>query len=480
MLKKIEKGYLMRKGSFSVEKVTSFTIDHNTRKSKPRYLIGLENKENIYEEYYSYEEFEESARKRYQEVVKQRVQKNHKFFEEAVISLEEHHTIDDVENLFKELKKEFGGHTLINLAIHNDEGHFEKNEIEYYPTKHILKKDDGWYILDEDNLDQIADLEKPKNEDFKIKVDINDFKRVYNYHAHAVFSRFDLDLGRNARMQQKDMSHRIKFVSETLGMRYDPDNKTRHKKKSIGDFKQEKSTIRNEKLKLLKKIDFEKDKNQKLEQELEQIKQSQDKKNLAKQKDLKEEVNRLRTELQGQSAIREDYAKLEELNRDLKQLIKDKSLTVLDLKEKIKELENSILDDKKRLYDYEETFEKLDKVLLIEEDKKEGKDYLKLDEIVGRVSKLVQLVDKFKRAFNEFNQLLEKPKQTFNGIRLAVISKLKFGGEDKKDYINKIADKSKEINKKFSKDDNQGTKEKEDINTSSSKFTLKRKRKSTG
>ncbi len=178
----------MRKGSFSVEKVTSFTIDHNTRKSKPRYLIGLENRDNIYEEYYTYDDFQELAEKRYQEVVKQKMQKSQKenLFEEAVISLEEHHTIDDVKNLFKELKKEFTGHTLINLAIHNDEGHFEKNGIEYYPTKHILKKDDGWYILDEDNLDQIADLEKPKNEDFKIKVDINDFKRVYNYHAHAV------------------------------------------------------------------------------------------------------------------------------------------------------------------------------------------------------------------------------------------------------------------------------------------------------
>lgn len=39
-------------------------------------------------------------------------------------------------------------------------------------------------------------------------------------------------------------------------------------------------------------------------------------------------------ELQGQGAIREDYARLEELNKDLKQQIKDKSLTVIDLQKK--------------------------------------------------------------------------------------------------------------------------------------------------
>ncbi len=36
------------------------------------------------------------------------------------------------------------------------------------------------------------------------------------------------------------MSHRYKFVTETLGMKYEPDNKTRHKKKSIGDTKNKK------------------------------------------------------------------------------------------------------------------------------------------------------------------------------------------------------------------------------------------------
>ena len=232
----------MRKASFSVEKVSSNTDAHNTREHSPKYLLGCEeDNPNVYIKYYDYDEFQTLAENRYVEVNNQKMQQKQKdsMFEEALISLEKNHTEKDIENLFKDLNKKFTGHTLINLAIHRDEGHFEKDGIEYYPTKHILQKDDGWYILDEDDTEILQALQdkdfKPKNEDFKVKVNIEDFEKVYNYHAHAVFSRFDLELGKSARLQKKDMSERYKFVAENMQMRYAPDE-SRFVKKSINQY----------------------------------------------------------------------------------------------------------------------------------------------------------------------------------------------------------------------------------------------------
>lgn len=248
----------MRKASFSVEKPTSHTIAHNTREDAPKYLIGLaEGRENLYEEYYSFENFQALAEARYLEVHKQKMQTSQKeaLFEEALISLEEHHTKDDVIKLFEALNKKYTGHTLINLAIHNDEGHFVRDGIEYYPTKHILEKEDGWYILDENDthiLEALKDKDfKPKAEDFKIKVNIKDFEKVYNYHAHAVFSRFDLETGKSARFQKGTMSERYKFVAEQMKMKYAPEE-NRLVKKSIGQYKADLSATRNAKLVLKK------------------------------------------------------------------------------------------------------------------------------------------------------------------------------------------------------------------------------------
>lgn len=60
---------------------------------------------------------------------------------------------------------------------------------------------------------------------------------------------------------------------------------------------------------------------------------------LAKEADLKAEIAKLRATLKEQGGKREDYAKLEQANRELKAQLKDKTLTVEDLAKKIKSLE---------------------------------------------------------------------------------------------------------------------------------------------
>jgi len=79
-------------------------------------------------------------------------------------------------------------------------------------------------------------------------------------------------------------------------------------------------------------------------------------KELAKQKDLKAEIKQLREALQAQGAVREDYAQLEALNRELKEQIKAKDLTIEQLKNKL---------ESKTLYKnfYEKNYEKKKKQL---------------------------------------------------------------------------------------------------------------------
>jgi len=97
-----------------------------------------------------------------------------------------------------------------------------------------------------------------------------------------------------------------------------------------------------------KEKELENQKNRNIDQDLEQIKTNQDNKDLAKQKDLKEEIAKLRIELKENAAVRENYAKLEQLNKELKQQIKDKNLTIEELQNKLKELEFSMTSIKEK------------------------------------------------------------------------------------------------------------------------------------
>lgn len=82
---------------------------------------------------------------------------------------------------------------------------------------------------------------------------------------------------------------------------------------------------------------------------------------LAKGKDLDLEVKKLREELQELKAERKDHAKLEQLNRDLKDEVKNKTLTIEDLNEHMQSLKQSFLNSKKENTELQKRNEKLEK-----------------------------------------------------------------------------------------------------------------------
>lgn len=226
----------MRKGTFSVQKASPNSSAHNSRSNPPKYLIGLANgTKNYYELIQSDDDFILEAQSIYKKTIGQKMQKSQveNLIHETVLTLKKSQNENDVKNLFKKLNKKYGGHELLEIAIHRDEGYFERDGIAFYPTKNILKKDNDWYICSD------TSIAKPTKNDFDKRVNINEFERVYNYHAHAKFSMFDRKLGKSARMQKKDMSSRIKFVSDELGLLFAPDQETSRIKKSVNLVKDE-------------------------------------------------------------------------------------------------------------------------------------------------------------------------------------------------------------------------------------------------
>ncbi|DAB38849.1 MAG: hypothetical protein A2023_07190 [Sulfuricurvum sp. GWF2_44_89] len=240
-----------RSATFSVTAAGAHSSAHNSREEKPKYLIGtLPGSENFYDLRYSDSDFLELAAAKYKETTGQKMQQKQKdaLIKETVLSIEAHHTEADVQKVFDELAAKYGGHYVTELSIHRDEGHFEdENGITYYPTKDILKKEDGWYIVPlAESITHASDY-RPKGEEFSEKVDINDFKPIHNIHAHVKFSMFNPDIGKTGRMKHNELNDRIKTAARVLKLKYEPEKKS-DKRGNVTEVKSKHKAVRNEKV----------------------------------------------------------------------------------------------------------------------------------------------------------------------------------------------------------------------------------------
>ncbi len=199
---------------------------------------------------------------------------------------------------------------------------------------------------------------------------IKDGKNIKNYHAHIEFLGLDSD-GASVRkkLTKKTLSQLQTKTAEILemerGINYAQSKTERPHRLDTYDFKAHKE--REE-----KSINTE----------------------LAKQKDLKELIARLRADLKEKNAERKEYAELEQLNRDLKARIKNKDLTVTNLETKIKELNKRIKelgDNYIKLKSFTDAFSKENKelkdelILHTQNDKKVVTDYNQLKEDFTKV-----------------------------------------------------------------------------------------------
>ncbi len=117
----------MRKSSFHIQPASLFGFPHNGREVLASYLIdnSSENECNrtAKEALEEYSKYLDEAISNYFERTKQSIQtKSDKFIWEAVINLEQHHTLSDVMNLVKKLEEKYGWRE-VQVSVHKDEGH---------------------------------------------------------------------------------------------------------------------------------------------------------------------------------------------------------------------------------------------------------------------------------------------------------------------------------------------------------------------
>lgn len=425
----------MRKGTFSVQTANPNSAKHNSRELAPKYLIDTSAK-NYYELLKKDDDFILEAQAIYKEKIKQTMQKKQveNLIQETVLTLQPNQDENDVKDLFKKLNKKYGGHELLEVAIHRDEGYFLKDDIAYYPTKNILNKNGDWYVCSD------TSIKRPKKDDFDQIVNIDEFEKVFNYHAHAKFSMFDRETGKSARMQKKDMSERIKFVSDELGLLFAPDQETSRIKKSV-------NLVKDEHLVRARELETQKE----LKQEL------------AKAKDLQEINKQLREELKQAAATREDYAKLEALNKDLKEQLKDKTLTVDELNKKIDEYKQekapktneNILNDKSIPEKEKEVLNQFTSDLTTSMQKEIKRELVTVktgllkseDKELNIINEPNSLFQSIKKSFsNQFNVLYELAKEKAKEFYKDII-------KSKDTEISELKEKNKELlNSNFNKD----------------------------
>jgi len=286
--------------SINIQTAKSTSKAHMSRDKnhKITYLLDPDSQGNEYKTFLDSEKYLADAQVAAKKLTGRKMQQKaiDHFVQEAVLNLEDFHTVDDVEKVFIELKKEFGGFEIFQIAVHRDEGYFyHRNEdLEYRPNRDIFFNDqEKKFYLDSK---------------FKNEADLNQFEKRYNFHAHVLFSKFDMTTGKNPRLKKSDMSKIQTISAKALGMKrgelFSKAKRMSHwQLKKAHDLKRDEKKVKNQ--------------------------------TLAKQKDLKAEIKNLRAELQELGAVREDYAKLEQINKELKERIKQKNLTEQELKGKI-------------------------------------------------------------------------------------------------------------------------------------------------
>jgi len=136
--------------SIHIEKVSTGSFIHNDRSMKVSYLIDdssmNECNRSADEAIRLFQQMKNTAEKNYIERVNQKMQKKTIFLKEAIVNLQEHHTLKDLEPIKQKL--ESYGYTVLQVSIHRDEGFVndeQKKEKNYHAhiTMFALNTEDG-------------------------------------------------------------------------------------------------------------------------------------------------------------------------------------------------------------------------------------------------------------------------------------------------------------------------------------------------
>ncbi len=263
----------------------------------------------------------------YTERTGQKLQKNALTQLSAVVNLEQHHSLKDLESIKNHLEKTFDT-KVFQMSVHRDEG------------KLVNKQDENIKLVSgEDFFLNAKDNKLYFDKQFKKEIDMKEWNIEKNYHAHIEMMGLDSKgngIKRNY-MNIRTLSNIQTFVAKELDMQrgnqsviinengeLERDFSNRKKRQDTHPFKESKKIENDAYLKASKEL-------------------------LATKEQLKEANNQLRTFMKDNGAGRQDYAELEKEKKILEEQLKAKELTQDGLLKKFKEIQDKFLKEKEHL-----------------------------------------------------------------------------------------------------------------------------------
>jgi len=310
--------------SIHIETSKASALIHNERVFSPDYLISNDKSVNEKKHYDNkhISELEKLAKIDYQTHSKnnRKLPKTATLIKEAIINLEAHHNINDLEKVKDTLEKEYG-YKITDISIHRDEGYIYTDKKNYTMGRNQYKN--------LEDTPHIAELDSKDNKFYEwnfinnkwIKGDeIKDYKIEYNYHAHIVMLNYDFSIHRTIRNSLKDLSKMQTLVANDLGMQRGKCSSIVEAKK-LGVQVQEsrkRVNIKDWKIQTRKEKELKKE-NEELKKEIYNFREMQ--KSITAMElttDEKKELHRLNSKVKNQTAtIQELNKRIEELNKDI-------------------------------------------------------------------------------------------------------------------------------------------------------------------
>ena len=327
----------MGKSSIHIQKASNGAITHNSRENYSKSVVFTDEKNELWnDKKIAYQIFRSELKNRveaYTNRTNQKLQKTAVTHLSAVVNLEQHHTLKDLEKIKDELEKVFDT-KVFQMAIHRDEGKIKHKETGEY----LVSGTDFFY-----NPDDKKYYSKKDKHTFLNEININEYDIEKNYHAHIELMGLDSQ-GQAIRqkMNRFVLSNLQDFTAQTLDMERGNNYQIKKSVKRLDthEFKaskkeenEVKKIVKNEKSKIVKKaneiINSEREDKKKLKAELEE---------------LKKENSKFREELKNKDGgvTRDEYKKQEDLNKELQEDLKANKIELSEALAKIEELKKDI------------------------------------------------------------------------------------------------------------------------------------------
>ena len=372
------KGFVMPKSSIHIKVGNVNFVIHSTRNNFSYSVVFTDEKnEHLRTAKEALKIYREELAKRalaYTKNTGQKLQKNTATILSAVVNLEQHHTLQDLQPILQKLEQDLDT-KIISASIHRDEGtlvHKNSGKSYYSGVDFALNRQDNkLYWID------------PNTKEFLEPIEMEQYEVKKNYHCHIEMMGIDSQgkaIKRN-RLNRHYLSNLQTFVANTLGMERGK-KLSRNKHKDPNEFKKE-GVIKRE------------------------AQAEKEKETLAKVKDLKEENKRLREELKQAHAKREHYAELEQFVKDLKEQVKAKELTIEQLKEQMQAKEKELL---KKIQ------EKSEEILSVE----------KKQELLEQIKEKEEEIEHKNKTIEKLNNDVEELKQQVKAKEQEILSDINY------------------------------------------------------